>query len=296
VAVLDGARLRSPPHLFKTQEYTMIHFGRAPLLNVRSRRSFLSMKKRGNDIDKKRFTKSNLPVKTCEVCERPFEWRKKWEKNWPEVKYCSERCRRGSKAQKKDNEGKAVLGNDGSVSSDNVIMNSSSALQNVYARSDIARFKQSRQFFSSSIAASVVSFLCAESTTISAARAAPMVLRPSQRDLDEVFLDLDTSPFSAGAFRRLDESADAVFYTSPRFVEHIDDAAVTALVAYHTSTLTNLRQQCQRGLDVLDLCTSWVSHLPVPMPPSPTSTTTTTTTTTRTTASFGITTSITATT
>ena len=32
--------------------------------------------------------------KICPVCEKPFSWRKKWEKNWEEVKYCSERCRR----------------------------------------------------------------------------------------------------------------------------------------------------------------------------------------------------------
>lgn len=31
--------------------------------------------------------------KTCVVCGRPFHWRKKWEKVWNEVKYCSERCR-----------------------------------------------------------------------------------------------------------------------------------------------------------------------------------------------------------
>ena len=30
----------------------------------------------------------------CPVCGRPFAWRKKWEKVWDEVKYCSERCRR----------------------------------------------------------------------------------------------------------------------------------------------------------------------------------------------------------
>jgi len=38
--------------------------------------------------------KSNLPTKTCPVCNRPFTWRKKWERVWDEVKYCSERCRR----------------------------------------------------------------------------------------------------------------------------------------------------------------------------------------------------------
>jgi len=37
--------------------------------------------------------KSDLPTKICVICGRPFTWRKKWEKVWEEVKYCSERCR-----------------------------------------------------------------------------------------------------------------------------------------------------------------------------------------------------------
>lgn len=37
--------------------------------------------------------KQNLPFKICIVCKKPFSWRKKWEKNWDEVKYCSDRCR-----------------------------------------------------------------------------------------------------------------------------------------------------------------------------------------------------------
>nr|WP_310586969.1 DUF2256 domain-containing protein [Runella defluvii] len=37
--------------------------------------------------------KQHLPTKTCLVCGRPFTWRKKWEKVWEEVKYCSDRCR-----------------------------------------------------------------------------------------------------------------------------------------------------------------------------------------------------------
>jgi hypothetical protein len=37
--------------------------------------------------------KSDLPQKVCIVCGRPFTWRKKWEKNWANVKYCSERCK-----------------------------------------------------------------------------------------------------------------------------------------------------------------------------------------------------------
>lgn len=38
--------------------------------------------------------KQDLPSKVCLVCEKPFNWRKKWRKDWEEVKYCSERCRR----------------------------------------------------------------------------------------------------------------------------------------------------------------------------------------------------------
>lgn len=37
--------------------------------------------------------KENLPIKMCTVCARPFTWRKKWEKVWDEVKYCSVKCK-----------------------------------------------------------------------------------------------------------------------------------------------------------------------------------------------------------
>lgn len=37
--------------------------------------------------------KQNLPSKPCIVCNKPFTWRKKWEKVWDEVKYCSDKCR-----------------------------------------------------------------------------------------------------------------------------------------------------------------------------------------------------------
>ncbi|MDA9555028.1 DUF2256 domain-containing protein [Pelobium sp.] len=41
----------------------------------------------------KNIAKSNLPQKICLTCKKPFSWRKKWEKCWDDVKYCSERCR-----------------------------------------------------------------------------------------------------------------------------------------------------------------------------------------------------------
>ena len=36
--------------------------------------------------------KKNLPSKLCAICNKPFNWRKKWQRNWDDVKYCSKRC------------------------------------------------------------------------------------------------------------------------------------------------------------------------------------------------------------
>ncbi|WP_121667121.1 DUF2256 domain-containing protein [Mesonia aquimarina] len=38
--------------------------------------------------------KENLPTKTCTVCQREFSWRKKWERDWENVKYCSKKCQK----------------------------------------------------------------------------------------------------------------------------------------------------------------------------------------------------------
>jgi len=37
--------------------------------------------------------KKHLPEKPCASCGRPFTWRKKWERVWEDVKFCSDRCR-----------------------------------------------------------------------------------------------------------------------------------------------------------------------------------------------------------
>lgn len=34
------------------------------------------------------------PDKACAVCGRRIEWRKKWERDWDSVRYCSKACRR----------------------------------------------------------------------------------------------------------------------------------------------------------------------------------------------------------
>jgi hypothetical protein len=43
--------------------------------------------------------KQHLPEKICQVCQRPFSWRKKWEKEWDNVKYCSDKCRKNKTSQ-----------------------------------------------------------------------------------------------------------------------------------------------------------------------------------------------------
>lgn len=51
-----------------------------------------------------RGNKAHLPQKLCLVCQRPFTWRKKWERVWDEVKYCSERCRRQGRKTPSDDQ------------------------------------------------------------------------------------------------------------------------------------------------------------------------------------------------
>jgi SAM-dependent methyltransferase len=60
-------------------------------------------------------------------------------------------------------------------------------------------------------------------------------------------------------FRREDESADGLFYGEPRLVVHIDDEAIAALGEYFAGVLP------QNGV-ILDLMSSWRSHLPEAMP------------------------------
>ena len=42
--------------------------------------------------------KGDLPTKLCAACGLPFAWRKKWERDWDAVRYCSDRCRRSRSA------------------------------------------------------------------------------------------------------------------------------------------------------------------------------------------------------
>ena len=37
--------------------------------------------------------KAALPSKPCAACGRPFSWRRKWARDWAQVRFCSDRCR-----------------------------------------------------------------------------------------------------------------------------------------------------------------------------------------------------------
>lgn len=62
-------------------------------------------------------------------------------------------------------------------------------------------------------------------------------------------------PYSERDFARMDESSDQLFYDQARLVYHIDDPCVAALTDYYSKNFKD-------GDDVLDLCSSWVSHYP----------------------------------
>ncbi|WP_249196929.1 DUF2256 domain-containing protein [Gluconobacter cerinus] len=48
---------------------------------------------RGKGKIERKPAKQDLPSKVCLVCDRPFTWRKKWAKDWDQVRYCSEACK-----------------------------------------------------------------------------------------------------------------------------------------------------------------------------------------------------------
>ena len=61
--------------------------------------------------------------------------------------------------------------------------------------------------------------------------------------------------FPEGAFGRRDETPDEEFYRTPRLVTHIDDRAIAAVTQLY-------RESFPPGGEVLDLMSSWISHLP----------------------------------
>lgn len=67
-------------------------------------------------------------------------------------------------------------------------------------------------------------------------------------------LDADAA-LPVGAFDKVDAGDDLAFYAPPRLVSHIDDTAIAALTGFYRATLPAEGR-------VLDLMSSWISHLP----------------------------------
>jgi len=68
----------------------------------------------------------------------------------------------------------------------------------------------------------------------------------------------DLDDFHPRAFDKADPEPDGLFYARPRFLTHIDDGAIAAVTALYRTVLPE-------GGVILDLMSSWVSHLPEEM-------------------------------
>lgn len=64
-----------------------------------------------------------------------------------------------------------------------------------------------------------------------------------------------TDPLPDHLFKRQDESPDELFYSVSRMVNHIDDATIEEITRFYRENLT-------AEDELLDLMSSWVSHLP----------------------------------
>lgn len=64
-----------------------------------------------------------------------------------------------------------------------------------------------------------------------------------------------TFPYTSSDLTPQDTTPDPSFYSTPRFVTHIDDHAIALLKRYYATALPPSGR-------ILDLCSSWVSHFP----------------------------------
>jgi SAM-dependent methyltransferase len=69
----------------------------------------------------------------------------------------------------------------------------------------------------------------------------------------------DEPSFIPEDFFRADQNDDKFFYTVPKLVYHIDEPAVAALTQYYRANIA-------KGSNILDICSSWVSHYPLEFP------------------------------
>ena len=78
-------------------------------------------------------------------------------------------------------------------------------------------------------------------------------------DIENPFLEEGPSSKSSTLFSRLDTSSDTIFYSTPRFVEHVDENAVDIITNYISNDV--ILKSKNNVENVLDLCSSWTSHI-----------------------------------
>lgn len=66
---------------------------------------------------------------------------------------------------------------------------------------------------------------------------------------------MDTVDLPDDWFERADNAPDEAFYREPRLVQHIDTATIESLTEFYRSFIP-------AGSNVLDLMSSWISHIP----------------------------------
>jgi len=66
-------------------------------------------------------------------------------------------------------------------------------------------------------------------------------------------------PLKPNQRTKLDDTDDNLFYTSPRFVTHVDEGFIQQLTDLY-------RQRLKPNTRIFDMMSSWVSHLPEEMP------------------------------
>lgn len=122
--------------------------------------------------------------------------------------------------------------------------------------------QQRRQFLSSISTSIIVQSLATQPANAAIRDPKTGILLPSVGEIESSIpqtWDEDDNPFASlsesVSFSRLDASDDKIFYAEPRFVEHVDQQAVDSITSYVSDRLL------QNGDSVLDLCSSWTSHI-----------------------------------
>eukprot|EP00591_Stephanopyxis_turris_P007861 CAMPEP_0195524494 /NCGR_PEP_ID=MMETSP0794_2-20130614/24366_1 /TAXON_ID=515487 /ORGANISM="Stephanopyxis turris, Strain CCMP 815" /LENGTH=244 /DNA_ID=CAMNT_0040654729 /DNA_START=181 /DNA_END=912 /DNA_ORIENTATION=+ len=90
---------------------------------------------------------------------------------------------------------------------------------------------------------------------------------------EDFALSTNNWPYTDADLNRLDNSDDSNFYDTPRFVTHIDESATESLTDYYREEMNAMLKKrssnnasASSSVDVLDLCSSWISHLPSDIP------------------------------